>query len=229
MKDSVKGLIDKGKSIVLSCMAERIGNAAESIGATQSVNVMNATVLNGVPGGEIVRPVSRVNRVFRIADNNDLFEVDRNADRIEVMKGVCNDRDIEKWDLLEFRKLKELIIEEKCFQFVKELKVRFFAFLENVVIGRECFTKGKGVLEISYCDGLKNVRICKDSFVHWSGFVMRNCGVEEVEIGDGCFVDCEKVVFESGREGIGVKSRFGETENSSSRGNSIHGRCKKGE
>ena len=146
----MKGLIDKGKSIVLSCMAERIGNATESIGATQSVNVMNATVLNGVPGEEIVRPVSRVNQVFRIADNNDLFEVDRNADRIEVMKGVCNDRDIVKWDLLEFRKLKELIIEEKCFQFVKELKVRFFAFLESIVIGRECFTKGKGVLEISW-------------------------------------------------------------------------------
>ena len=45
---------------------------------------------------------------------------------------------------------------------------------------------------------------------------MRDCGVEEVEIGDGCFVDCEKVVFEGGREGMGVKSRFGETENASS-------------
>ena len=222
-------LKDKGNSVLLLRMAERIGNVTESIGTTQSVNVMNATVLNAVPGGETERPVSKVNRVFRIADNNDLFEVDRNAERIEVMKGMCNDRDIVKWDLLEFRKLKELIIEEKCFQFVKELKVRFFAFLESIVIGRECFTRGAGVLEISYCDGLKNVRICKDSFVHWSGFVMRNCGVEEVEIGDGCFVDCEKVVFEGGREGIGVKSRFGETENASSRGECIHGRCKKGE
>ena len=52
--------------------------------------------------------------------------------------------------------------------------------------------------------------------MHWSGFVMKDCGVEEVEIGDGCFVDCEKAVFEGGREGMEVKSRFGETENASS-------------
>ena len=218
MKDSVERLKDKGNSALLLRMAESIGNVTEFIGITQSVNVMNATVLSGVPGGENTRPVSRVNRVFRITNNNDLFEVDRNAERIEVMKGVCNDRDIVKWDLLEFWKLKELIIEEKCFQFVKELKICFFAFLESIVIGRECFTRGKGVLEISYCHGLKNVRICKDSFVHWSGFVVRNCGVEEVEIGDGCFVDCEKVVFEGGRERMEMKNRFGETENSSSRG-----------
>ena len=91
-----------------------------------------------------------------------------------------------------------------------------FACLESVAIGSECFTKGMGVLEMSHCDGLKSVRIGKGSFVHWSGFVLRDCGVEEVEIGDGCFVDCEKVVFEGGGEGMKVKSRFGEIENASS-------------
>ena len=34
--------------------------------------------------------------------------------------------------------------------------------------------------------------------VKWSSFVMRNCeSVEEVSIGDGCFVSCENTVFES--------------------------------
>ena len=189
-------LKDKGKSTVLSYMAESIGNVIESIGASQSVNVMNTTVLNGVSGRENIRPVSRVNCVFRITDNNDLFEVDGNAERIEVTRTTCNDHDIVKWDLLEFRKLKELIIEEKCFQFVMELKMSGFACLESVAIGSECFTKGMGVFEMSHCDGLKSVRIGKGSFVHWSGFVMRDCGVEEVEIGDGCFADCENTVFE---------------------------------
>ena len=26
---------------------------------------------------------------------------------------------------------------------------------------------------------------------------MKNCGVEEIRIGDGCFVNCENTVFES--------------------------------
>ncbi|KAM7454400.1 hypothetical protein BLSTO_04843 [Blastocystis sp. subtype 1] len=112
------------------------------------------------------------------------------------MKGMCNDRDIDKLDLSACRNLVEWVVEEKCFQFVMELKMSGFACLESVAIGNECFTKGMGVFEMSHCDGLKSVRIGKGSFVHWSGFVLRDCGVEEVEIGDGCFVDCERVMFE---------------------------------
>ena len=34
--------------------------------------------------------------------------------------------------------------------------------------------------------------------VNWSSFVMRNCdSLQEVSIGDGCFVRCENTVFES--------------------------------
>ena len=216
MKDSVERLKDKGNSALLLRMAESIGSVAESTGVSESVNVMNATVLNAVPGGEIVRPISIVNRVFQIADDNDLFEVDINTERIEVMKGMCNDHDIVKWDLSECQSLIDLVVKEKCFQFVMELKMNGFACLESVAIGSECFTKGMGVFEMSRCDGLKSVKIGEGSFVHWSGFVLKDCGVEEVEIGDGCFVDCEKVVFEGGREGMGVKNRFGETENASS-------------
>ena len=216
MKDSVERLKDKGNSALLLRMAESIGSVAESTGVSECVNVMNATVLNGVPGGEKRGSVSKMNRVFQIADDNDLFRVDRKADRIEVMKGMCNDRDIDKLDLSACRNLVEWVVEEKCFQFVMELKMSGFACLESVAIGSECFTKGMGVFEMSHCDGLKSVRIGKGSFVHWSGFVMRDCGVEEVEIGDGCFVDCEKVVFEGRGEGMGVKNRFGEIENASS-------------
>ena len=216
MKDSVERLKDKGNSALLFHMAESIGSVAESTGVSESVNVMNATVLNAVSEGEKRGSVSKTNRVFQIADDNDLFEVDTKADRIEVMKGMCNDSDIDKLDLSACRNLVEWVVEEKCFQFVMELKMSGFACLESVAIGSECFTKGMGVFEMSHCDGLKSVRIGKGSFVHWSGFVLRDCGVEEVEIGDGCFVDCEKVVFEGGREEMGVKSRFGETENASS-------------
>ena len=33
--------------------------------------------------------------------------------------------------------------------------------------------------------------------VDWSSFLLKNCGVVEVSIGDGCFVNCENTVFES--------------------------------
>ena len=79
-------LKDKGNSALLLRMAESIGSVAESTGVSESVNVMNATVLNGVPGGEKRGSVSKMNRVFQIADDNDLFRVDRKADRIEVIR-----------------------------------------------------------------------------------------------------------------------------------------------
>ena len=82
----MKRLIRDGNSALLFHMAESIGNVTESIGATQSVNVMNATVLNAVSGGEKRGSVSKANRVSQIADDNDLFEVDSNADRNEVVR-----------------------------------------------------------------------------------------------------------------------------------------------
>ena len=190
----------KGNSALLLRVAESIGSVTEPIDTLQSVNVMNIIMLNAMPGSENKGHVSKTNRVFQIADDNDLFEVDKNADRIEVMKGMCNDRDIVRWDLSEYQNLVELLIEEKCFQFVTELKVNGFEFLETFVVGSECFTKEGGVLEISCCSALKSVRIGKGSFAYWKGFVMKECGVEEVEIGDDCFVECEKTVFQGERE-----------------------------
>ena len=39
------------------------------------------------------------------------------------------------------------------------------------------------------------VKRSTDSCVGWSEFVMSNCGVEEMDIGDGCFVNCEKTMI----------------------------------
>ena len=34
--------------------------------------------------------------------------------------------------------------------------------------------------------------------VKWSSFTLRNCdAIQEVVIGDGCFMSCESIVFES--------------------------------
>ena len=41
------------------------------------------------------------------------------------------------------------------------------------------------------------MKVGDGSCVEWRGFVMRDCGVEEVSIGDGCFMNCENTVLES--------------------------------
>ena len=45
------------------------------------------------------------------------------------------------------------------------------------------------------CEKLKHLKIGSDSCVGWSEFVLKKCAVEEVEIGDGCFVNCEKTTI----------------------------------
>ena len=55
------------------------------------------------------------------------------------------------------------------------------------------------MFEMSECEKLKSVVIGGGCFVNWSSFTLKNCGVVEVSIGDGCFVSCENTVFESKR------------------------------
>ena len=65
-------------------------------------------------------------------------------------------------------------------------------------MGMRCFCESEGGLfEGSGCKKLKSVKVGDGSCVDWSGFVMKDCGVIEVSIGDGCFVNCENTVFES--------------------------------
>ncbi len=89
----------------------------------------------------------------------------------------------------------ELIIGDGCFRNVKGLELRGKKYLEKVEIGSGCFSKSKGVMKVVECVKLKHLSIGSDSCVGWSEFVLRDCAVEEVEIGDGCFVNCEKTTI----------------------------------
>ena len=66
----------------------------------------------------------------------------------------------------------------------------------------KCMCESEGCFEVSDCGALRSVVIGGGCCVKWSSFVMKNCGVIEVIIGDGCFVSCEKTVFESESSGI---------------------------
>ena len=90
-----------------------------------------------------------------------------------------------------------------CLQYVKKLKLVGFASLEKVEMGTGCYSESEsGLFEVSGCEKLKRVAIGDGSFVNWNEFVMKDCGVEEVSIGNGCFVNCVRIVFESVLDGM---------------------------
>ena len=191
---------NKGNSSLLLQLAERVENAAEmrnpqpfrSQPVTQpSLNVVEMNMMTDVHG-----------TVLEIKTMKDFFKMSGRVTVIKMASGLCNDIAIQEWNLSVFSKLVELVVGDNCLQFVKGLKLVGFVSLERVAIGMKCMCESEGCFEVSDCGALRSVVIGCGCCVKWSSFVMRNCGVEEVSIGDGCFVNCEKTVFESESSGI---------------------------
>ena len=191
---------NKGSSSLLLQLAERVENAAEvrnpqpfrSQQVTQpSLNVVEMNMMTDVHG-----------TVLEIKTMRDFFKMSGRVTVIKMASGLCNDIAIQEWNLSVFSKLVELVVDDNCLQFVKGLKLVGFVSLERVAIGMKCMCESEGCFEVSDCEKLKSVVIGGGCCVKWSSFVMKNCGVIEVIIGDGCFVSCEKTVFESESSGI---------------------------
>ena len=191
---------NKGNSSLLLQLAERVENAAEvrnpqpfrSQQVNQpSLNVVEMNMMTDVHG-----------TVLEIKTMRDFFKMSGRVTVIKMVSGLCNDSAIQEWNLSVFSKLVELVVDDNCLQFVKGLKLVGFVSLERVAIGMKCMCESEGCFEVSDCEKLKSVVIGGGCCVKWSSFVMKNCGVIEVSIGDGCFVSCEKTVFESESSGI---------------------------
>ena len=191
---------NKGNSSLLLQLAERVENAAEvrnpqsfrSQPVTQpSLNVVEMNMMTDVHG-----------TVLEIKTMKDFFKMSGRVTVIKMASGLCNDIAIQEWNLSVFSKLVELVVDDNCLQFVRELRLNAFKCLEKVAIGMKCMCESEGCFEASDCGALRSVVIGGGCCVKWSSFVMKNCGVIEVSIGDGCFVNCEKTVFESESSGI---------------------------
>ena len=191
---------NKGSSSLLLQLAERVENAAEvrnpqSFRSQQvnqpSLNVVEMNMMTDVHG-----------TVLEIKTMRDFFKMSGRVTVIKMVSGLCNDSAIQEWNLSVFSRLVELVVGDDCIQFVKGLKLVGFVSLERVAIGMKCMCESEGCFEVSDCEKLKSVVIGGGCCVKWSSFVMKNCGVIEVSIGDGCFVSCEKTVFESESSGI---------------------------
>ena len=195
---------NKGNSSLLLQLAERVGNAAEMRNPQpfRSQQVTQPS-LNVVEMSAVSRAITDVHgTVLEIKTMRDFFKMSGRVTVIKMVSGLCNDSAIQEWNLSVFSKLVELVVDDNCLQFVKGLKLVGFVSLERVAIGMKCMCESEGCFEVSDCEKLKSVVIGGGCCVKWSSFVMKNCGVIEVSIGDGCFVSCEKTVFESESSGI---------------------------
>ena len=165
---------------------ERIRNAGNSdllvslvkrVGEGRSVTVNNPSEVNMVPDTVIgVKPATEniAGRVI-MKCNKDFVSLDENVEVIEVKNGMCNNEAFDEWSMEEYVRLRELIVGDECFQFVKDLRIVGLNALEKVEIGKQCFCKASGgVFEMRDCEKLKSVKI-----------------------GDGSFVGVVSVVFES--------------------------------
>ena len=206
-------IVNRGKSVLLSHLADKVENTEpDSAVGPSSVNVtpMSVTpnpmpfrqpqpsVVNVVPVSVVNKPIEYENELV-VEEDEGIFYTESTTDQIVVKSGLCNDDDIREWDLSVCERLVELFVGDNCLQYLDEWKLSGLKCLERVEIGMGCMCKSEGgVFEVSDCEKLRSVVIGGGCCVKWSGFVMRNCDVVEVSIGDGCFVSCEKRVFESG-------------------------------
>ena len=161
-----------GKSSLIAVLADRVGEGRSvTVSNPSEVNMVPDTVIGGKP---VIEPVNTVGRVI-VKNDDDFLLLDESVEVIEVKKGVCNDEDFDEWEMNEYVRLRELIVGDECFQFVKDLKIVGLNALEKVEIGKQCFCKASGgVFEMRDCEKLKSVKI-----------------------GDGSFVGVASVVFES--------------------------------
>ena len=166
-----------GNSDLLVSLVKRMGEG-------RSVPMNNPSEVNMVPDtvigiASVSEPVNTVGRVI-VKNDDDFVLLDEDVEVIEVKKGVCNNEAFNEWSMDEYVRLRELIVGDECFQFVKDLRIVGLNALEKVEIGKQCFCKTSGGV-----------------------FEMRNCAkLKSVKIGDGSFVDVMSVVFESLFHGV---------------------------
>ena len=172
--------MSKGKSVLLSQLADRLENTQSNDGPFAPSKSSRCELI--------------------VEEDRDIYDADSTIERIVVKNGVSNHPDIYEWDLSECERLVELVVGNDCLQYLEEWKLSGLKSMEKVEFGGGCMCKSEGgVFEMSECEKLKSVVIGGGCFVNWSSFTLKNCGVVEVSIGDGCFVSCENTVFESKR------------------------------
>ena len=152
-----------GNSDLLVSLVKRVGKGRSvTVDNPSEVNMVPDTVIGGKP---LIEPVNTAGRVI-MKNDEDFVLLDEDVEVIEVKNGMCNDEVFDEWEMDEYVRLRELIVGDECFQFVKDLKIVGLNALEKVEIGKECYCKASGgVFEMRDCEKVKSVKIWDGSFV----------------------------------------------------------------
>ena len=166
-----------GKSRLITELADRVGEGRSvAMNNPSDVNIVHDTVIEGY---HVIEPVNMTGKVI-VKCNKDFLSLDEDVEGIEVKNGMCNNEAFDEWSMDEYVRLRELIVGDECFQFVKDLRIVGLNALEKVEIGKQCFCKASGgVFEMRDCEKLKSVKIGDGSFVGVMSVVFESlcCGV----------------------------------------------------
>ena len=119
MRDSVERIRNKGKSILLSQLADKVENTYPHgiLVGPRSVNVTPISITpNPMPFRQpqpsivnvtpVNKPIEYENELV-VEEDEGIFYTDSTTDRIVVKSGLCNDDDIREWDLSTCERLVE--------------------------------------------------------------------------------------------------------------------------
>ena len=164
-----------GKSSLLASLADRVEGKSSPMNSSKEVNMDPVTAIGAEWATESI-----AGRVI-VKCNKDFVLLDESVEAIEVKNGMCSDEAIEYWEMSEYVRLRELIVGDECFQFVKDVRIVGLNALEKVEIGKQCFCKASGgVFEMRDCEKLKSVRIDDGSFVGVMSVVFESECFDEV-------------------------------------------------
>ena len=124
----------------------------------------------------------------------ELLSINSRVGTIIITSNSCNNREIEMLDMSGFVHLKELHVNDDCFENVKEVKLIGLHALQKVVIGMKCFTTHKKDMPrtmnpyrhfyLKDCERLKELKIGCYSFSDFSVCEIANLpSLEVIEMG----------------------------------------------
>ena len=118
----------------------------------------------------------------------------------KLMNGNCGAL-MMKLDLSMYKRLKKIVIGNKCFKNVREFVLDGLENLESVRIGEKCFKisdqeRDDGVCRITNCPNLRQLEIGFGSFEDFKQFELSNVNsLQSITFGDWCFRYAENFIL----------------------------------
>ena len=138
--------------------------------------------------------------VMVMIDDNALLH--NHLEALHVSSSCCNEREWRKIDFSVMPNLRELRVEDDCFENVEEVKIIGMKKLERIGIGENCFSRNSvnSVDErrqfcLRECDELKELKIGSGSFYSYSRCTITHSNaLEVIDLGNG---NCGRGTFYS--------------------------------